>query len=1084
MLLINGIAIAALVIMLLMYRPICNYLRVSMVSSGTGMTRQTKGSGRKRLKGQAKASRVSISAFSTEQDKAIGLTILVTILIVAFLLRVIIGASYKGHGSDMDCFLAWGDMVYNDGIKAFYLSDSFHDYPPGYMYILYVIGWLRSALGVAWDSGLSIVLTKMPAILADLGTGWLLYKVASKRFRETGAALVAALYLFCPVVILDSAVWGQTDGVFTFFIILMCYLVTQKKLIPSYFVFALAILIKPQSLILTPVLIYGIIDQVFLEDFHWKKFWINLGLGIVAILMIGLLMLPFGFKEALAQYTDTLGSYEYASVNAYNFWTLCGLNWAPQEGIRLGLSYQQWGTVAIVLTVAVSAFFNFRSKKDSSKYYFVGAFIVSCVFLFSVRMHERYIFPAVALLLFAYVVRPRKEIYFLYGLMALASFYNIAHVLFFFDAGNYDRSNPAMFAISFLAIAVFGYMIYVGVKFYSHQIDEKLEPVARSIREKEKNTNRAADRSVIRPSSILAKMNRADYISMGLITLIYAAVAFMHLGNMYAPETKYSVVQEGIVDLDFGQETTFSKVWNFLGYKNNPTYIIEHTNNPEGEWVTYSGEETSWDAGSVFNWNSMDMQFTARFIRIRPTSQNGEDSLQELVFLDSAGEQVLPVNAESYAALFDEQDLFENKDSYMNGTYFDEIYHARTAYEMIHNQYCYENTHPPLGKYIMSLGIRMFGMNPFGWRFMGTLFGVLMLLIIYNFGKKFFKATWISSIVTILFAFDFMHFTQTRIATIDVFVTLFIMLSYYLMYCYSRLSFYDTKLSKTFIPLGLCGIVMGLGWASKWTGIYSSAGLAIIFFVQMIQRFREYIYAAKNPNGVSHGIKHQYIVDNFHKKLIKTLLFCCVFFVVIPVVIYTLSYLPVNDGTDRGLIARMIENQKTMFGYHSVLDATHPYSSKWFQWPVMYRPMWYHSSVISDTVREGISALGNPLVWWMGIPAFVVTLYLVVVKRDRKAAFLSVAYLSQYAPWFLVSRVVFIYHYFPSIPFVTMMIGYCMYLLVKKHPKLKNWMFAYAGLAVVLFIMFYPVISGSPTTVTYVTNWLKWFDNWVLLQTW
>jgi dolichyl-phosphate-mannose--protein O-mannosyl transferase len=359
-----------------------------------------------------------------------------------------------------------------------------------------------------------------------------------------------------------------------------------------------------------------------------------------------------------------------------------------------------------------------------------------------------------------------------------------------------------------------------------------------------------------------------------------------------------------------------------------------------------------------------------------------------------------------------------------------------------------------------------------------------MVPIIYNFSKKFFKETWISIITTILFTFDFMHFVQTRISTIDVFVTLFIMLSYYFMYCYTRLSFFDTKLSKTLIPLGLCGLAMGLSWASKWTGIYSSAGLAIIFFVQMGQRFREYIYATKHPEGESEGISHADVIAGFHKKLVITLLSCCVFFIVVPACIYLLSYIPFQDGTNRTFLQKVIEAQKTMFNYHTSLDATHPYSSKWYQWPIMYRPIWYYSGVVSDTVREGISAFGNPLVWWAGIPAFAFMLYRILFKRDRKAAFLSVGYLSQYAPWFMVTRVVFIYHYFPSVPFITVMVGYSMYLIVKRFPKAKKWMFVYAALAVGLFLLFYPVLSGTPTTIHYAETYLKWFDSWVLLQTW
>lgn len=56
----------------------------------------------------------------------------------------------------------------------------------------------------------------------------------------------------------------------------------------------------------------------------------------------------------------------------------------------------------------------------------------------------------------------------------------------------------------------------------------------------------------------------------------------------------------------------------------------------------------------------------------------------------------------------------------------------------------------------------IFGVSPFGWRIMGTLFGIAMLPVLYLFAKKMFKKTWMAGIATTLFAFDFMHFTQTR----------------------------------------------------------------------------------------------------------------------------------------------------------------------------------------------------------------------------------------------------------------------------------------------------------------------------------
>ena len=133
----------------------------------------------------------------------------------------------------------------------------------------------------------------------------------------------------------------------------------------------------------------------------------------------------------------------------------------------------------------------------------------------------------------------------------------------------------------------------------------------------------------------------------------------------------------------------------------------------------------------------------------------------------------------SAAALFDEQGTVPAMPTWYNSGYFDEIYHPRTAYEHIRGIYPYEITHPPLGKLIMSLGIQIFGMTPFGWRFMGALFGVGMLPLLYVFLKNLFGKTAVAACGTALFAFDFMHLTQTRIATIDTYGVFFILAMYF-----------------------------------------------------------------------------------------------------------------------------------------------------------------------------------------------------------------------------------------------------------------------------------------------------------------
>ena len=210
--------------------------------------------------------------------------------------------------------------------------------------------------------------------------------------------------------------------------------------------------------------------------------------------------------------------------------------------------------------------------------------------------------------------------------------------------------------------------------------------------------------------------------------------------------------------------------------------------------------------------------------------------------------------------LIDEQDKVVYSPSYLNSTYFDEIYHARTAYEIINSLPIYENTHPPLGKLIISLGILLFGMIPFGWRFMGTLFGILMLPVLFIIIKKAFGKSSLAVGGTVLLAADFMHFSLTRMATIDSYVTLFIMLSYLFMLYYFTSDFYE-KGYKSFIPLGLCGLFFGLAISTKWIGFYSAVGLAVILIIKWVKAYLKYI---SSPS----------VYEDFIFRLAKTIIYC------------------------------------------------------------------------------------------------------------------------------------------------------------------------------------------------------------------
>ncbi len=1023
---------------------------------------------------------------------------LAIVLGAALLVKLIFAAVYAGHETDMNCFYSWSDMIFDNGFGEFYYLDAFTDYPPGYMAILWVIAGIRRLFSIETVSTLGRILIKLVPVLSDMAASVLVYVLAKKRFSEPSSLVLALTYALNPIVVLDSSVWGQTDGVFTFFVLLTAYLCMEEKRIPAYFAFAVGVLIKPQTLIFTPILIWTIIEQVFLKDFDTKKMLRDLIGGLAAIAMMFLLILPFGIEKVLHQYVDTLGSYEYCTINAYNFWALFGRNWQPQSDKFLFLECRQWGTLAILVAVVLSAFIFFKLKEDKSKYFLSLAVVVSTMFLFSVRMHERYLFPVVALLLCAFLVKPTKQLFFTYVGFSFVQLINVGHVLYYFD--EYESTGPQGGIIGMTAImtmVLFGYMIYAS--FTVSEMEDLEETGARTSRKngivkpyrerperKKKPVEHVREKFSILRSKETKKFTKWDWILLGSIMLVYSIFALADLGNREAPETAWSTDEAGtVIQLDMGENRNVDMIHVFLGHFEGRKFTLDLSQ--DGQNYETVGELT---ANSVFAWNDLKQEdndgtsynLAKEYRYLRLTSNSEKAVLREMVITDRNGNILTPVNTADYPALFDEQQYYDPLQTFRSGTYFDEIYHARTAYEMTQDKlYCYENTHPPLGKFFISLGIRVFGMNPFGWRIVGVLFGIAMLPFIYLFARRMFGGmTWAASVATFLFAFDFMHFVQTRISTIDVYGTFFIIAMYFFMYQYAQMSFYDTPLKKTFIPLGLSAVMMGLGCASKWTAVYAAAGLGVFFFVILGVRYYEYTIAKRSPEGSSNGIAHSYITEVFWKKTLITVGFCVLFFIVIAGLIYLLSYIPFYDGTDRGLWERMIENQKTMYNYHSQLEASHPYESPWFEWPAMIKPMYYYCKTVADGLREGISAFGNPLVWWAGIPAFIYMIYLIVRERDRVAIFLSFSYLVQYVPWMLVPRCMFAYHYFPSVPFIVLMIVYVMVRLYRRNEKWLKWILLYCGLAFVLFLLFYPVLSGHAVTDTYVRDGLRWLEGWVL----
>ena len=547
------------------------------------------------------------------------------------------------------------------------------------------------------------------------------------------------------------------------------------------------------------------------------------------------------------------------------------------------------------------------------------------------------------------------------------------------------------------------------------------------------------------PHSPDRRPDRRDALLVTLLTLIYAAVAFGNLGDTQAPQTVRSLDGESAV-IDLGGEESVSRVQFYTGIGQG-SYTFAFS--PDGEtWLPAASFEQGHAA--LLKWQELDLssapQTPVRYLRI---SGYGPAELGEVAVYGEDG-RMLPILSDC-PELCDEQELVPAEGTYLNSSYFDEIYHARTAWEHLRNIYPYEVSHPPLGKLILSVGIALFGMTPFGWRFMGTLFGVLMLPLMYAFAKKLYGGRLIPGCCAVIFAADFMHFTQTRIATIDTYAVFFILLMYLFMWLFVS--------TDRWQYLALSGLFFALGAASKWTCLYAGAGLGLIWLIYWIRKCRS------GDGGA----------------FFKNILFCLLFFVLIPGIIYYLSYYPyalaegITSPFDRGYAQIVLENQKFMFTYHSGVTAEHPYSSRWYQWILDIRPILYYLKYYPDGTRSSFGAWVNPVLCWAGLLALFVLAYMALARRDKKAGFLLIGYLAQLLPWVFITRITFEYHYFPSSVFLILALGYVFSLMGRR----ERWrILGLTGLCAALFLLFYPALSGLRVDNSTASALLQWLPTW------
>ncbi len=404
-------------------------------------------------------------------------TVLATILVSGLLLRVFIAGVYlplSGFAVDIGDFAGWGQRMADVGPGGFYAEGYFSDYPPGYLYVLWLLGIVGGLLEPVVGQDATGGLVKIPGVLADIGVAWLLFAICRRwggelisarwpRITPERLGLAAAtVYLFNPGTIFNSAVWGQVDSVGALVLLATIYALARGRTELAALGAVVAMLVKFQYAFLIPVVaIVGIKRHLLGRSADPERaerdplrVLTSLAVGVVSLTV---LMLPFGMliylpleggdprgllgilpeadpnRSLVGKFVEAAGTYTGLTVNAFNPWRNPwsgigdSLHWGDDTvvGLTVGglaLTWQQVGAL-LFLAVALVAFWAVARRDDLRGILLASLVLAIAFFVVPTRVHERYLFPALALA--APLLLSGRAWPWLYGALSVSFFANV-----------------------------------------------------------------------------------------------------------------------------------------------------------------------------------------------------------------------------------------------------------------------------------------------------------------------------------------------------------------------------------------------------------------------------------------------------------------------------------------------------------------------------------------------------------------------------------------------------------------------------------------------------------------------------------
>ena len=1072
------------------------------------------------------------------------------LLVAGFVVRLFF-ITNEGFKTDVSTYVAWALALSKHGFASFYSTIGFADYPPGYFYILAAIGHVWQLLFAAHDTGLVILrsLVKLPAIFADLCVGALLYATV-RRFAGNGYALAAAaLYLLNPATIYISALWGQVDSISGGFALLAIYALLRSDdaalrdrqqlmwIVGGWLAFSYSLLIKPQAAVLLPLLV----AFAFVDPLRRRSRLVATATGIAAALVLALLLTePFhpgnpiaAFSWLIARYAYGSNVYPYNSVNAFNLWALRGTLWAPDSQPIFGLPQYLWG---IILVIAALALIVWRYLQDrTSQALLEGCAIAGLAFFtLATRMHERYLFDGL-LFTIACISFARR---YLWATVALSAVL-LANLIYGLQYLNVVTNNVAganeqnLWGIwttlfSLLAVGAFfllGYQ-YLGA---SDAATATPAPASSEPRAARAAASEVGTRDWFDPrqglSAMRAPLDYAIMAALGMANFILSFVGYWNPPGKVFDEIYFARAGEEYLQNLRIYENTHPPLSKLLITFSMMLFGGMPKGHGLGGWTLLNGIiGHAANGDNAYGWRFLDVVFGALVVMLL------------YAFAKRVTGSTIFATITALLLTFDGMHFVQSRIGTPEGFV---VFFATLA---VYAFYRFWISSQVGDRQHVAVPSAAFACGALGALGFGALVAIgCHVLLGFDVYTTVVSAVYLACgaylvVRYVIFPRLFrdgkreLSFAEGSYALRDGSDTSLVaadggtidsrgkitrgalsqgkggMLVYdddgapTISYTRDATVTYATpegaavyagdeirggdaieqgRSSKLWLILFT--VALGLLVSTKWYGVM---GFGVSFVLLIAIWLQRYIFKLRpvlwgNPRG--------YRLDG----ALATILF-------VSATVYALAWTPdlLRHSPDPNEIHNLndvIGRQYSMYEYHHNLVATHPYSSKWFEWPIDYLPIAYfyedHRKNPSDQngccIYE-ITSLPNPVILWFGLFAVLYVAVLAVREWNKSYCLIVVTYLLQWLPWIGSPRLTFAYHFYVNIPLICLCNAIVLQRLWRwsRTRDSARWLGglgvgAYVAAAGLAFIYFYPILANYPISWE-AWHQRMWFPTWII----